>query len=81
MFQELEEALHANADIIMLDNFDEESIEAAIKKIDKRAIIEVSGNIHIEQVKNLAILGVDFISVGAITQSPPHVDLALDWIR
>lgn len=73
----LKEALDAGADIIMLDNMDDETIEIAIQLIDKRASTECSGNITKERLRRLAELGVDFISVGALTHSAPVLDFSL----
>jgi nicotinate-nucleotide pyrophosphorylase (carboxylating) len=73
----LKEAIDAGADIIMLDNMDDETIEIAIQLIDGRAITECSGNITMERLRILAELGVDFISVGALTHSAPVLDFSL----
>jgi len=76
---QLEEALAARADIIMLDNFDDDAVRDAIRSIAGRAIVEVSGGITLERVRHLGALGVDIISVGALTHSAPSRDLGLDW--
>jgi nicotinate-nucleotide pyrophosphorylase (carboxylating) len=76
---QLEEALAARADIIMLDNFDDEAIRDALRSIAGRAIVEVSGGVTLERVEHLGALGVDIISVGALTHSAPSRDLGLDW--
>lgn len=73
----LDEALKAGADIIMLDNMDNETIRQAIAKVNKRAQVEVSGNISIERLHSLAEIGVDFISVGALTHSAPILDFSM----
>ena len=77
--EQLEEALAAGADIVMLDNFDDEAVARAIATVDGQAIVEVSGGITLERVSALARLGVDVISVGALTHSAPSCDLGLDW--
>ncbi len=77
--EQLEEALTAGADIIMLDNFDDGAVRKALATIDGRAIVEASGGITIERVAALGALGVDVISVGALTHSAPSSDLGLDW--
>ncbi|MBW2507730.1 MAG: carboxylating nicotinate-nucleotide diphosphorylase [Deltaproteobacteria bacterium] len=77
--EQLEEALAAGADIVMLDNFDDEAVARAIATVDGRAIVEASGGITLERVSALARLGVDVISVGALTHSAPSCDLGLDW--
>ncbi|KPK56358.1 MAG: nicotinate-nucleotide pyrophosphorylase [Thiotrichales bacterium SG8_50] len=76
---QLQEALDAGADIIMLDNFDDDQVREALELIDGRAIVEVSGGITLERVGTLGALGVDVISVGALTHSSPSCDLGLDW--
>lgn len=76
---QLEEALAAGADIIMLDNFDDDAVRDALRSIAGRAIVEVSGGITLQRVKSLGALGVDVISVGALTHSAPSCDLGLDW--
>jgi nicotinate-nucleotide pyrophosphorylase (carboxylating) len=77
--EQLEEALAAGADIIMLDNFDDEAVERALATVGNRALVEASGGITLERVSVLGKLGVDVISVGALTHSAPACDLGLDW--
>ena len=74
-----EEALQAGADIIMLDNFSNDEVKKAVAMIDGKAIVEASGGITLERIPALAELGVDVISVGALTHSSPSCDLGLDW--
>jgi len=76
---QLEEALAAGADIIMLDNFDDDAVREALRIVDGKAIVEASGGITLGRVPALGALGVDVISVGALTHSSPSCDLALDW--
>ena len=76
---QLEEALAAKADIVMLDNFTDDEVRDALALINGRAIVEVSGGITLERVAALGALGVDVISVGALTHSSPSADLGLDW--
>jgi nicotinate-nucleotide pyrophosphorylase (carboxylating) len=76
---QLEEALSAGADIVMLDNFEDAEVRDAIALVDGRAIVEVSGGVTLERVTALGALGVDVISVGALTHSAPSCDLGLDW--
>jgi nicotinate-nucleotide pyrophosphorylase (carboxylating) len=73
----LDEALKAGADIIMLDNMSDETIHQAVTKVNKRAQIEVCGNITLERLRPLAEIGVDFISVGALTHSAPILDFSM----
>lgn len=73
----VKEAVEAGADIVMLDNMTHEQMEAAIKLIDGRAEIEVSGNVTKENIAVLCDLGVDYISSGALTHSAPIMDISL----
>lgn len=73
----VKEAIEAGADIIMLDNMSHEDMEKAMKIIDKKAEVEVSGNVTKENIERLTDLGVDFISSGALTHSAPIMDLSL----
>jgi nicotinate-nucleotide pyrophosphorylase (carboxylating) len=77
----LAEALEAGADIIMLDNMDLETMKAALAIIGGRAVTECSGNVTAEQLKDLAGIGVDFISCGALTHSSPILDLSMKNLR
>lgn len=76
---ELEEAIAAGADVIMLDNFDNDQVRDALSLIAGRALVEVSGGITLDRVTALGTLGVDVISVGALTHSAPSSDIGLDW--
>lgn len=73
----VKEALEAGADIIMLDNMSHEQIKEAVELIAGRAQTEVSGNVTKENIRELADLGVDFISSGALTHSAPIMDISL----
>ncbi len=73
----VEEALEAGADIIMLDNMPYDVMKKAIALINKRAEIEISGNVTRERIGELKDLGVDYISSGALTHSAPILDLSL----
>lgn len=74
---ELQQALAAQADIVMLDNFDLESLKQAVALTNKQAKLEISGNIELENLKELANLGVDYISSGALTKSLQAIDLSM----
>jgi nicotinate-nucleotide pyrophosphorylase (carboxylating) len=76
---QLQEALAAGADIVMLDNFDDEQVRDALALVNGQALVEVSGGINLDRVARLGALGVDVISVGALTHSSPSCDLGLDW--
>jgi nicotinate-nucleotide pyrophosphorylase (carboxylating) len=78
---ELDEALAAGAEIVMLDNFDSAAVKEAVLKTRGRAIVEVSGGLTLAHVKELAELGVDVASVGALTHSAPAADIGLDIER
>jgi nicotinate-nucleotide pyrophosphorylase (carboxylating) len=81
-FEQLTEALAARADIILLDNFDDAMVERAVainRASPHPALLEASGGITLARVTRLAELGVDVISVGALTHSAPAVDIGLDW--
>lgn len=65
-------------DVVMLDNLEAEQITEALKIINHRSRVEVSGGIEVYEVKALADLGVDYISVGKLTHSAPALDLSLD---
>lgn len=75
---QVKEALEAGADIIMLDNMSIENIEEAVRLIDGRAIVEASGGVTKERLPAIAKAGVDIISVGALTNSAPILDISLD---
>ena len=75
------EAVEAGADIIMLDNMDHDAMREAIALIDGRAKTEASGNVDADNIRELADLGVDFISSGALTHSAPILDLSLKHLR
>lgn len=72
--KQVEEALEAGADVIMLDNMTTKEMAQAVKVINKRAWVEASGGITLATVREVAETGVDFISVGALTHSAPAVD-------
>lgn len=71
------EAVEAGADIIMLDNMDRETMQEAIRIIDGKAEIEISGNVTAERIPQIADLDVDYISSGALTHSAPILDVSL----
>ncbi len=73
----VKEAVEAGADIIMLDNMSHEQMQEAMKIIDGKAEVEVSGNVTKENIARLTDLGVDFISSGALTHSAPILDISL----
>jgi nicotinate-nucleotide pyrophosphorylase (carboxylating) len=74
--QQVEEALQAGADIIMLDNMDNDTMAEAVKLINGKAKVEASGNMSLERVKEVAATGVDYISIGALTHSVKALDIS-----
>jgi len=74
---QINEALESGADIIMLDNMDVETMKKAVELINKKALIEASGNITLENILEVASSGVDYISVGALTHSCKVLDLSM----
>ena len=75
---EVREAVDAGADVILLDNMSVDQIRGAVALIKRRALVEVSGGITLDTIHTIAALGVDLISVGALTHSVPAADLHLD---
>ncbi|MDO9528234.1 MAG: carboxylating nicotinate-nucleotide diphosphorylase [Syntrophales bacterium] len=75
--REVEEALSAGVDVIMLDNMEVEEMKKAVSFIKGRVLVEASGNITLSNVKKIAETGVDFISIGALTHSAPSSDISL----
>ncbi|MCL2677532.1 MAG: carboxylating nicotinate-nucleotide diphosphorylase [Clostridiales bacterium] len=71
------EALAAGAEIIMLDNMDDETMKKALQLIGGRALTECSGNVDLPRLQTLGRLGVDYISCGALTHSFSSLDLSL----
>lgn len=71
--------LEAGADVIMLDNFDNQQLTEAIEQIGGRALTEASGGITLERMPSLAHLGLDFISTGATVHQARWADIGLDW--
>jgi nicotinate-nucleotide pyrophosphorylase (carboxylating) len=74
---EVREALKAKAEVIMLDNMSPSLIREAVVLVNKRALIEVSGGVRFETLRDYAVAGVDVISIGALTHSAPAADLSL----
>lgn len=78
---ELKLALEAQADIILLDNFDYAMIEEAVQICDHKAKLEISGNVTLETIARFAASGVDYISVGALTKNIRTLDLSMRFIK
>ncbi len=75
---EVREALEAGADIIMLDNMDNATMAEAVRIVGGRAVVEASGGMRLERVREVAQLGVDLISVGRLTHSAQAIDISLE---
>ncbi|MDD3223470.1 MAG: carboxylating nicotinate-nucleotide diphosphorylase, partial [Clostridium sp.] len=75
--EEVKEALFSGADIIMLDNMDIEMAQKALKLIDGKAIVEVSGNVELDNIRDIAEIGNVYISTGYITHSAKILDLSM----
>jgi nicotinate-nucleotide pyrophosphorylase (carboxylating) len=78
-FDQLEEALSAGADVVLLDNFDDATLTRAKELIAGRALIEVSGGVTLERMPAISKAGVDVVSIGGLTHSARAVDIGLDW--
>jgi len=76
--EELQEALSAGADIIMLDNMKLDDMRRAVGLVGGRALVEASGGITLDNVRSIAETGVDLISVGALTHSASALDISLE---
>lgn len=75
---QLEDALAAGADAILLDNMSPSEVRQAVLRAGGKALLEVSGGVTLETVRSYAETGVDLISVGALTHSAPTADIALE---
>ena len=76
-YEQVKEALDAGADIIMLDNMDNDTMRKAVEMIGDKAQTECSGNVTKERLKEIAEIGVDFVSCGALTHSAMIMDVSL----
>ena len=77
--QQVDEAVSSGADIILLDNLSIDEIREAVRRIDGRAKVEISGGVTLDRIGELATTGADYVSVGALTHSAPALDIALDY--
>lgn len=78
--QQLEVALGTEADRVLLDNMDLETLRLAVEMTAGRVVTEASGGVTLDNVRSIASTGVDIISVGWITHSAPQMDIALDFL-
>lgn len=77
---EVRQGLESGADVLLLDNMTPDEVRHVVRVIQGRAAIEVSGGITLENIRDYAEAGVDFISVGALTHSAPAVDISFDLV-
>jgi len=77
---QLQEALKAQVDIIMLDNMDLEAMKEAVKMVKGKILIEASGEITLEKVRKIAQAGIDLISIGALTHSVKSLNISMEII-
>jgi nicotinate-nucleotide pyrophosphorylase (carboxylating) len=72
-------SIDAGADVILLDNMGLVDMRDAVKLVNGRAVVEASGGVTLDTVRKIAETGVNWISVGALTHSPPSLDIGLDF--
>lgn len=76
--EQVEEALACHVPHLLLDNMDLPTLRQAVAKAKGKAVLEASGGVHLENVREVALTGVDFVSVGAITHSAPALDCSME---
>jgi nicotinate-nucleotide pyrophosphorylase (carboxylating) len=76
--EQVDEAVEAGADVILVDNLPIDQIQEAVRRIGGRAKVEISGGVTIDRIPELATTGADFVSVGALTHSAPAADISLE---
>ncbi|MDH5467101.1 MAG: nicotinate-nucleotide diphosphorylase (carboxylating), partial [Candidatus Aminicenantes bacterium] len=76
---EVKEAVRSGADMIMLDNMSVESMRDVVEWVKGKVSLEVSGKVSLDRVREIAALGVDFISVGSLTHSYRSVDISIEF--
>ena len=76
--EQVDQALTAGVDVILLDNLSTEDIREAVRRIAGRAKTEISGGVSLERLPELAATGADYVSIGALTHSAPSVDLSFE---
>lgn len=75
---EVDEALAAGADIVLVDNMSPEDVREAVKRAAGRSRVEISGGVTLPRIADLASTGADYVSVGALTHSAPAVDISFE---
>ena len=78
--EQVEPALAAGAERLLLDNMKPDMLSEAVKQVAGRVPLEASGGVNLDTIRSIAETGVDYISVGRITQSAPAVDIGLDYV-
>ena len=78
--EQIEPALEAGAERLLLDNMKPDKLREAVKLVAGRVPLEASGGVNLDTIRGIAETGVDYISVGRITQSAPAVDIGLDYV-
>ena len=78
--EQLPTAIEGGADVVLLDNMDDGQVAEAVRLAAGQVQLEVSGNVTLERLPRLAQLGVDFVSMGALTHSARAVDLSLEIV-
>lgn len=78
---QVDEALEAGADIVMLDNLPVEEMREAVRRARGRAKVEISGGVTLDRIDTLAALGADYVSIGALTHSAPSADISFELER
>lgn len=75
--EEVRQCLACGVEIIMLDNMSHEMMREAVRLVDRRALLEASGGVNLDSVRDIAATGVDIISIGALTHSAPASDISM----
>jgi nicotinate-nucleotide pyrophosphorylase (carboxylating) len=78
--EQLDVAIDAGADLILLDNFSVQEMAEAVRRTSGRALLEASGGLTLDQAAAVAATGVDYLAVGALTHSSPVLDIGADLI-
>lgn len=78
--EQLNEALAAGADIVLLDNMSTQEMQQAVRQVAGKVLLEASGGVNLDTVADIAATGVDLISVGALTHSAPAADISLEIV-
>jgi nicotinate-nucleotide pyrophosphorylase (carboxylating) len=76
--EEVDQAIEAGADRILVDNMATTDIRAAVKRVEGRATVEISGGVTLDRMAELSTTGADFVSIGALTHSAPAIDISFE---